>query len=94
MRATRLVPAASVLALAFLFLAFVPGDLPAQSTYVHAGTLIDGKADEPRSRVTIVVEDDRIAAVEDGFVEPGEGDRLVDLSDAVVMPGQVAYAAT
>jgi imidazolonepropionase-like amidohydrolase len=85
MRATRHVPVTAVLSL--LLLAVVPGALPAQSTYIHAGTLIDGKADEPRSRVTIVVEDDRIAAVENGFLDPGEGDRLVDLSDAVVMPG-------
>ncbi len=75
--------------LLFLLLASLPGALAAQTTYVHAGTLIDGLADEPRSEVTIVVEGNEIAAVEDGFRSPGEGDRLVDLSDAVVLPGLI-----
>jgi imidazolonepropionase-like amidohydrolase len=81
MRATPLVPAA------ILLLALVPGSLMAQSTHIHAGTLIDGKSDQPRSQVTIIVEGSRIAAVEDGFRQPGAGDRLIDLSGSVVLPG-------
>lgn len=98
MRATRPVPAAAfpfaallvAFSLSFAFsvaLALAPGPLSAQSTYIHAGTLIDGKGEEPRSQVTIVVEGNRIAAVEDGFREPGAEDRLIDLSGSVVLPG-------
>ena len=61
--------------------------LSAQETYIHAGTLIDGVGDEPRTEVTVVVEEERITAVEDGFLPP-EGDaRVIDLADQVVMPG-------
>lgn len=82
MRATRLVPAA-----VFLLFVLASGGLSAQTTYIHAGTLIDGTSDQPRSQVTIVVEENRIAAVEDGFREPGAEDRMVDLSGGVVLPG-------
>ena len=61
----------------------------AQRTLIHAGTLIDGRADAPRSQVTIVVEGNRIAAVEDGFREPAAGERLVDLSGSTVLPGLI-----
>lgn len=77
----------SRLGLAMLLALAGPGVVSAQRTYIHAGTLIDGRADEPRSRVTVVVEGDRIAAVEDGFVAPGAGDRLIDLSGGFIMPG-------
>ncbi len=82
-------PASVAAVLCFVLLCLAPGALTAQSTYIHAGTLIDGTSEEPRSGMTVVVEDGEIAAVEDGFAEPGEGDRLVDLSDATVMPGLI-----
>lgn len=56
-------------------------------TLVHAGTLIDGVANEPRARVTVVIEDGRITSVEPGFVAAEAGDELIDLSDHTVMPG-------
>jgi imidazolonepropionase-like amidohydrolase len=64
--------------------------LHAQSaTFIHAGTLIDGLGDSPRSRVTIVVEGNRITAVRDGFQSPPRGARLIDLSGSVVLPGLI-----
>ena len=57
------------------------------ATLIHAGRLIDGLADAPRERVTIVVEGDRIRSVETGFVVPAEGDVVIDLSDSTAMPG-------
>jgi imidazolonepropionase-like amidohydrolase len=59
----------------------------AASTIIHVGTLIDGVGNEPAVEVTIVIDGDRIADVHRGFVEPGEGDDLIDLSDYTVMPG-------
>ncbi|HEY0411990.1 MAG TPA: amidohydrolase family protein [Allosphingosinicella sp.] len=58
----------------------------AADTVIHAGRLIDGVSAVPRERVSIVVHDDRIAAVEPGFVTPA-GAAVVDLSDETVMPG-------
>ena len=57
------------------------------ATLIHAGRLIDGVADTPRERVTVIVEGDRIRAIEDGFTAAGAGDSVVDLSDATVLPG-------
>jgi imidazolonepropionase-like amidohydrolase len=56
-------------------------------TLIHAGSLIDGRADSVRRNVTIVVDGERIADVLDGFVAAGAGDEVVDLRSATVMPG-------
>jgi imidazolonepropionase-like amidohydrolase len=53
---------------------------------VHAGTLIDGVSDKPRAHVSILIHDDRITAVKDGFLTPA-GAQVIDLSQATVMPG-------
>lgn len=54
---------------------------------IHAGRLIDGVSDTPRERVTIVVEGNRIMAVEPGFRTAAPGDEAIDLFAATVMPG-------
>jgi imidazolonepropionase-like amidohydrolase len=56
-------------------------------TLVHAGTLIDGISNTPRSRVTIVVEDGRITDIAAGFVPAAPDDELIDLSTLTVLPG-------
>ncbi len=56
-------------------------------TIVHVGTLIDGARDKPRSNVSIVIDGARITEVVAGFSEPGQGDTVIDLSHATVMPG-------
>ncbi|MCH8488648.1 MAG: amidohydrolase family protein [Oceanicaulis sp.] len=56
-------------------------------TIIHAGTLIAAPGDgSPRTNTSIIVEDGRIAAVEDGFVTR-EGADIIDLSDRWVLPG-------
>lgn len=59
----------------------------ADNSMIHAGRLIDGVSDEVRLRMTVVVEDDRIVAVEPGFRPAAPGADLIDLSDATVLPG-------
>lgn len=83
--AARLAAAPALAAAALLALS-AAGELAAQTTYIHAGTLIDGRND-PRSQVTIVVEGNRIEAVRNGFQAPPTGAELVDLSRSVVLPG-------
>lgn len=75
--------AASLLALT---LTLAANGAHAGDVVIHAGTLIDGLSAQPRSKVSILVHDDRIAAIKDGFVAPG-GAKLIDLSKATVMPG-------
>lgn len=59
------------------------------ATLVYAGTLIDGANDDPRSNVTIIIENARIASVETGFRDPGESDDVIDLRDYTVLPGLI-----
>jgi imidazolonepropionase-like amidohydrolase len=59
----------------------------AQKTYIHCGTLIDGKTTEAQNQMTVVVEGTKIIAVEKGFTKPGSTDKLLDLSKKTVMPG-------
>jgi imidazolonepropionase-like amidohydrolase len=59
----------------------------AQRTLVHAGTLIDGVANTPRTNVTVVIEKGRISALEAGFVAPRDNDTVIDLKKHFVLPG-------
>jgi imidazolonepropionase-like amidohydrolase len=58
-------------------------------TLIHAGTLVDSVGDAPRHQVTVVVDGERIAAVEEGFSEPQAGDKVIDLSKETVTPGWI-----
>ena len=59
----------------------------AETTLIHAGRLIDGRSDEARAEVSVVVVDGRIDQVVDGYVEMDTADRFFDLSDHTLMPG-------
>ena len=58
----------------------------AHDAVIHAGTLIDGTTAEARHQVSIVIHDERISAVESGFVTPA-GAEIIDLTHSTVMPG-------
>ena len=59
----------------------------AQKTYVWCGVLIDGISNEPKKNMTIVVEKNKIVAVENGFSKPGTPDKMIDLKTKTVTPG-------
>lgn len=61
----------------------------AQKTYLHCGTLIDGKSNEAQTQMTIIVEGNKIVAIEKGFSKVGTADKLIDLSKKTVMPGLI-----
>jgi imidazolonepropionase-like amidohydrolase len=61
----------------------------AQRTLIHCGSLINGKAKEIQSQVTVVVEANKILSVDKGFTKPGKDDKLIDLSKKTVMPGLI-----
>src|SRR5277367_2905726 len=69
-----------------LLILFAAGVGCAKDLVIHAGTLLDGIVDLPRHQVSIVVRDDKVLAIEAGFVSPA-GVEVIDLSNAVVMPG-------
>ena len=79
------------LCLPLLFLLADESAMTAQ-TVIHAGRLINGHDGQLHQKMTIVIRDNKIEHLEDGFVDPvrfGQLDsvHLVDLSQHTVMPG-------
>jgi imidazolonepropionase-like amidohydrolase len=77
------------LAASALLLAASPAVL-ADTTLIHAGQLLAVPGKEVKSEQTIVVEDQRIVEVRNGYANPSdfEGDvKVVDLKDRFVLPG-------
>lgn len=69
--------------------AFVAGLLSAQKTYIWCGNLIDGISNEPKKNMTIVVEKNKILAVETGFTKGTATDKTIDLKTKTVTPGWI-----
>jgi imidazolonepropionase-like amidohydrolase len=63
---------------------------PGPETVIVAGALLDGRSDRARPRQAILVRGNRIAAVSDDSpsARPA-GARVIDLSDATVLPGLI-----
>jgi len=57
------------------------------ATLIHAGKAFTGTSKGLQENVTIVVEDNKIAAVNNGFSKAQEGDTVIDLKASTVMPG-------
>jgi imidazolonepropionase-like amidohydrolase len=60
----------------------------AKDMVIHAGRLIDGLSSAPRKSVSIIIKDDRIVAVQDGYLTPSDAE-VIDLSNATVLPGLI-----
>ena len=74
----------------FLFAFGISGiTVDAQKTYIWCGTLIDGISNEPKKNMTIVVEKNKIVAVENGFSRAGTNDKTLDLKTKTVTPGWI-----
>ncbi len=76
-------PLINLLVLLFVF----AGPLQAQRTLIHAGTMIDGVAEQPHRQVTLVISGGRIRAIEKGFLPAQSHDTLIDLKDKFILPG-------
>src|SRR5688572_8401225 len=63
--------------------------LNAQKTYIWCGVLIDGFSDEAKKEMTIVIEKDKIVAVQTGYAKPTSGEKTVDLKTKTVTPGWI-----
>lgn len=53
----------------------------AETTYIHAGSVIADASGEASGPATIIVTDGRIVSIEDGFVTAPEGAATVHLPD-------------
>lgn len=77
-----------IAALAAILLAAAASPAVAQDVVIHAGRLIDGVTKTPRTKVSIILHNDRIVAVEPGFVTRPDA-RVIDLTQATVLPGLI-----
>jgi imidazolonepropionase-like amidohydrolase len=74
-----------------------PGAIPGveaaaapKAIVVRAGTLIDGRSDQPRQKQVLVIRGDRIESVADAAsAKIPDGARVIDLSHATVLPGLI-----
>ena len=58
-------------------------------TFIHAGGLLAEPGKSPRGASTIIIDDDTIREVREGFAPPETGATLIDLKDRFVMPGLI-----
>lgn len=74
--------------LIFCFGILLSAGLQAQDLYIQAGKLVDTKSGKVLNEKTIIVSEERIKSVENGFVNPeNEKDSVIDLRDKTVLPG-------
>ena len=68
---------------------FISSQALGQRIILHCGKLIDGNADMARARVSVIIEGNKIIAVEEGYSRAASGsvDQIIDLKDKTVMPG-------
>jgi imidazolonepropionase-like amidohydrolase len=63
---------------------------PQPVTVIHAGTLIDGRSDQPRRNQLILIRGNRIESVSDAASgKVPDGENVIDLSNATVLPGLI-----
>jgi imidazolonepropionase-like amidohydrolase len=67
-------------------LILLAGVAAADVTLIHAGELLAVPGKAPAREMTIIVEDDRVTGVQQGYVE-SEGATVVDLRNKFVLPG-------
>lgn len=73
--------------LAGLFLLASP--LLAQRTLIHCGNLFDGVGTTLQPQMTVVVEGNKITAVQKGYANPSGQDKVVDMKSKTVLPGLI-----
>jgi imidazolonepropionase-like amidohydrolase len=57
------------------------------TTIIHAGSLIDSTSNKAMQKMTIIITDNKITAINKGFTEGNNEDTVIDLSDYTLMPG-------
>ena len=70
-------------------LSLLASPLLAQRTLIHCGNLFDGIGNAVQPQMTVVVEGNKITALQKGFTAPAVGDRLVDMKTKTVLPGLI-----
>ena len=76
----------STLVLAMFTLPFIASAVVA-ATVIHAGSLIDSTSNKVIQKATVIITDNKITAINQGFTEGASEDTVIDLSDCTLMPG-------
>lgn len=71
----------------FVLLMFVFGVANAQDTYLQCGKIVDIESGKILSEKTIVVSENKIKEIKNGFVSGNESDKVVDLKTKTILPG-------
>ena len=66
---------------------FITCSLQAQMKYLHCGEVLDMKNNKVQKAMTIVVENDRIQQISNGYLTGGSDIEVIDLKNKFVMPG-------
>jgi imidazolonepropionase-like amidohydrolase len=70
-------------------LALLTSPLFAQRTLIHCGNLFTGTGNDIQPQMTVVVEGNKIAGIQKGYVAASGQDRVVDLKNKTVLPGLI-----
>ena len=74
----------------FFGICMIPGILVAQITYIHAGKGFDSENGKIDVEQTIIVNQNLIESVENGYINPTEEDvQIIDLKEKTLYPGFV-----
>ena len=73
--------------ISFLLCCFFSTILFAQTTYLHCGKVFDSKSGKIKKEMTLIIEGEKIKAIEKGYVVPVEGATIIDLKSKTVYPG-------
>lgn len=57
------------------------------ATYIHAGKLITAENDKVLTKMTVIIDGNKIIKIEKGYTSPGENDQVINLEDSTLMPG-------
>ena len=74
------------------FFLFVTSTLLSQDKYIHAGKVYESNTGKYLSNKTIIISDNIISSIEDGFIEPkNQNIELYDLKTKVIIPGLIDF---
>ena len=75
-----------------IFFLFVTSSLMSQVKYIHAGKIYDSNSGEYHSNKTIIISENIISSIEDGFINPkNDKIELIDLKTKVLLPGLIDF---
>ena len=75
-----------------IFFLFVTSSLMSQDKYIHAGKIYDSNSGKYHSNKTIIISENIISSIEDGFIKPkNDKIELIDLKTKVLLPGLIDF---